>query len=145
MNTWSWTCRPCHSRCKAGSQQSAIYAKLTQCSATPWAAMAPLCCHHMWRVHAPCSTLTATGWCCVPADHKTEILETIEGTAIYSPSVMQHVQGLVIPGGQESYTANYSCSRRCTYVPLGGLLPQPVKLAGYTFHGHHFMTGVLYA
>jgi hypothetical protein len=68
-------------------------------------------------------------------------METIEGTAIYPPSVLQHVNGLVIPGGQEAYTSSYKCGRRCTYVPLGRLSPQPVTIAGYTFHGHHFMTG----
>jgi hypothetical protein len=68
-------------------------------------------------------------------------METIEGTAVYPPSVLQHVNGLVIPGGQEAYTSSYKCGRRCTYVPLGRLSPQPVTLAGYTFHGHHFMTG----
>jgi hypothetical protein len=68
-------------------------------------------------------------------------METIEGTAVYPPSVMQHVNGLVIPGGQEAYTSSYKCGRRCTYVPLGRLSPQPVTIAGYTFHGHHFMTG----
>jgi hypothetical protein len=68
-------------------------------------------------------------------------METTEGTAVYPPSVMQHVNGLVIPGGQEAYTSSYKCGRRCTYVPLGRLSPQPVTIAGYTFHGHHFMTG----
>lgn len=78
----------------------------------------------------------------VPSEHQTHIMETIEGTAVYPPSLMQHVNGLVIPGGQESYTASYICAKRCTYVPLGGLSPRPVTIAGYTFHGHHFMTGV---
>jgi hypothetical protein len=68
-------------------------------------------------------------------------METIEGTAVYPPSVFQHVNGLVIPGGKEAYTSSYKCGRRCTYVPLGRLSPQPVTIAGYTFHGHHFMTG----
>lgn len=68
-------------------------------------------------------------------------METIEGTAVYGPSVLQHVNGLVIPGGQEAHTVNYTCGRRCTYIPLGGMTPQPVRVAGYTFHGHHFMTG----
>jgi hypothetical protein len=81
--------------------------------------------------------------CCITcaAEKNSEIMETIEGTAIYPPSVLQHVNGLVIPGGQESYTSSYKCGRRCTYVPLGRLSPQPVTIAGYTFHGHHFMTG----
>jgi hypothetical protein len=78
------------------------------------------------------------------AGHPTHIMETIEGTAVYPPSLMQHVNGLVIPPRQPAYTASYSCAKRCTYVPLGGLSnPQPVSIAGYTFHGHHFMTGGL--
>jgi hypothetical protein len=77
----------------------------------------------------------------VCADRKTEIMETIEGTAVYGPSMLLHANGLVIPGGQESHTVDYNCGRRCTYIPLGGLHPQPVSIAGYTFHGHHFMTG----
>lgn len=60
----------------------------------------------------------------------THIMETIEGTAIYPPSMLQHVNGLVIPGGQEAFTADYSCAKRCTYVPLGGLSGQPVTIAG---------------
>lgn len=71
-------------------------------------------------------------------------METIAGTAVYGPSMLQHVNGLAIPGGQESHTVNYTCGRRCTYIPLGRMTPQPVRLAGYTFHGHHFMTGGLH-
>uniref|UniRef100_A0A383VWF0 Uncharacterized protein n=1 Tax=Tetradesmus obliquus TaxID=3088 RepID=A0A383VWF0_TETOB len=77
-----------------------------------------------------------------PPERDSQIMETIEGTAIYPPSVMQHVNGLVIPGGEAAYTSSYKCGRRCTYVPLGRLSPQPVTIAGYTFHGHHFMTGM---
>lgn len=44
--------------------------------------------------------------------------------------LLQHVNGLVIPGGQEAYTADYSCAKRCTYVPLGGLMGKPVTIAG---------------
>lgn len=123
----------------------------------------------------------------LPSGPATHIMETMEGTAVYPPSLMQHVNGLVIPGGQDAYTARYSCAKvsmlqpavpvtaqqaqasvgsgahadwltghthwlsrcrsccpprfmqRCTYVPLGGLSPRPVHIAGYTFHGHHFM------
>lgn len=76
------------------------------------------------------------------AGQTTEVMETIEGTAIYPPSVLQHVNGLVIPAGQEAYESSYKCGRRCTYVPLGKLSPAPVTIAGYTFHGHHYMTGM---
>jgi hypothetical protein len=80
---------------------------------------------------------------CLLADRSSEIMETLAGTAVYPPSMLQHVNGLVIPGGQEAHTSSYSCAKRCTFVPLGGLSPKPVTVAGYTFHGHHFMTGEL--
>lgn len=72
----------------------------------------------------------------------TEVMATADTTAIYPPSVLQHAEGLIIPGNQPAYTAEYECGRRCTFVPLGGLTGQPVNIAGYTSHGHHYMTGV---
>jgi hypothetical protein len=71
----------------------------------------------------------------------TQIMETDSHTAIYSPSFMAHVNSLIIPGDQEAYTSSYACGRRCTFGPLGGLSSQPVTIAGYSFHGHLFMTG----
>jgi hypothetical protein len=77
----------------------------------------------------------------VAAGVSTEIMETADHTAIYPPSFLQHVNSLIIPANTEAYTAEYSCGRRCTFGPLGGLSGKPVNIAGCTFHGHMFMTG----
>lgn len=96
---------------------------------------------------ATCYTACLRGPCTwfwfTPAGITTQIMETADHTAIYPPSaLLQHVNSLVIPANQDAYTSEYSCGRRCTFGPLGGLSGKPVNIAAYTFHGHMFMTGM---
>lgn len=69
------------------------------------------------------------------------LLGTFVGSGIYPPSQLsQNLQAFELPvsaaGSQHSSavaTASLACGKRCTYVPLGRLSPQPVNVVGYSF------------
>jgi len=71
------------------------------------------------------------------------LLGTFVGSGIYPPSLLsRNLQAFELPvpaaspaaGSQDSSaTASLACGKRCTYVPLGRLSPQPVNVVGYSF------------
>lgn len=65
------------------------------------------------------------------------LLGTFAGSGLYPPSHMSSsLQAFTVPADSNSSakgTAALTCSKRCTYVPLGKLNPKPVTVVGYSF------------
>lgn len=88
-------------------------------------------------IHNAADKLVATG-------QHTEIMGTVQllqgGASAQQPAHAAHMS-VRNSSAQDAYSIEYSCGRRCSYTPLGGLTGQPVTIAGYTLQVSEAVTG----